>query len=104
MTPLPLGIFRKREESENDSSGPQKKLPHLSDSDTDLHRPPPNSPLPADEQNINNILNFNDPHRNLSYIIEACVQKIVKFEDFVLKTEGGRGGCHFRNPQFSTTF
>ena len=74
LTPLPLGIFRKREESENDSSGPQKKLPNLlSDSETELHRAPPNSPS-ADEQSFN-ILNVNDPHRNLSYIIEACVQK-----------------------------
>ena len=96
--------FRKREEeSEKDLSGPPKKLPYpLSDSDTDRHPPPPNSPLPADEQNIKNILNFNDPHRNLSYIIEACVQKIVKFEDFVLKTEGGRVGGVISETQFST--
>ena len=94
--------FRKREEEAE--SGPSKKSLHsLSDTDTDRHPPPPtNSPLPADEQNIKNILNLHDLHRNLSYIIEACVQKIVKFENFVLKMEGGRGGCHFRNPQFST--
>ena len=72
--------FRKREEEAE--SGPSKKS-LLSDTDTDQQHPPPpnNSPLPpADEQNIRNILNLHDPHRNLSYIIEGCVQKIVKFE------------------------
>ena len=69
--------FRKREEEAE--SGPSKKSLHsLSDTDTDRHPPPPNnSPLPpADEQNIRNIINFLEPHRNLSYIIEGrCVQK-----------------------------
>ena len=43
--------------------------------DIDLLTPPNNSPLP-DEQNIRNIIDFLEPHRNLSYIIEGrCVQK-----------------------------
>ena len=70
--------FRKREEEAE--SGPSKKS-LLSDTDTDQQHPPPpnNSPLPpADEQNIRNILNLHDPHRNLSYIIEGCVQKNSK--------------------------
>ena len=46
--------------------------------DIDQLTPPNNSPLPpaSDEQNIRNIINFLEPHRNLSYIIEGrCVQK-----------------------------
>ena len=43
--------------------------------DIDLLTPPNNSPLP-DDQNIRNIIDFLEPHRNLSYIIEGrCVQK-----------------------------
>ena len=51
--------------------------------DIDLLTPPNNSPLP-DDQNIRNIIDFLEPHRNLSYIIEGCVQKIVR----VLKMKG----------------
>ena len=66
--------FRKRDDEAE--SGPSKKS-LLSDTDIDQLTPPNNSPLPpADEQNIRNIINFLEPHRNLSYIIEGrCVQK-----------------------------
>ena len=54
--------------------------------DIDLLTPPNNnSPLPDDPPNIRNIIDFLQPHRNLSYIIEGrCVQKIVS----VLKMKG----------------
>ena len=94
--------FRKREEESEKkilSGPPEKKLLHsLSDSDTDRHPPPPNSPLPADEQNIKNILNFNDPHRNLSYIIEACVQKNSKIWGFCPKNGRREGRVSFQKP------
>ena len=67
--------FRKRDDEAE--SGPSKKS-LLSDTDIDQLTPPNNSPLPpaSDEQNIRNIINFLEPHRNLSYIIEGrCVQK-----------------------------
>ena len=75
--------FRKRDD-EAESAPSKKSL--LSDTDIDQLTPPNNSPLPpaSDEQNIRNIINFLEPHRNLSYIIEGCVQKIVR----VLKMKG----------------
>ena len=54
-----------------------RKRDDEADDDIDLLTPPNNnSPLPDDPPNIRNIIDFLQPHRNLSYIIEGrCVQK-----------------------------